>query len=119
MNSPQIPFSIIAKYSVRDGNGKFSFEKSLENFASRLTEYESYIEKDLSISDAVNIVFDSYPEGSFISFDELIVQVIPLLSNKCSENFTVLKEQIKNWIKESQSFDIIKGKGVKRLHIIA
>ena len=99
-------------------SGKFSFEQTLEKFASRLTEYEALIEKsDLSISDAVNIVFDSYPNNSSISFDELITQVIPLLSNNIPENFNILKDQVKNWIKEnSNSFSVVKGKGISRLH---
>lgn len=100
MGAGVISYSTLGDYVERGDDGKLDFEATIAKFSARLTEYEAVCEKeDATIADAVHAVFDSkVMRGGSVNMDAIVTFAIPSL-NPNTENYAILRDRIKNWIR--------------------
>lgn len=103
MASDNLSFNFLSDFVVRNF-GKFDFDATMRKFSTRLSEFEAMVEKeDAAIADAVNGVFDTrVSKGGSINMDGIVTFAIPAL-NPNAENFVILKDRIKNWVRANSA----------------
>jgi hypothetical protein len=100
MSDSVLSFNMLSDYAVRGVDGKVDFDATIEKFSTRLIEFESLCEKeDEAIGAAVHNVFDTkVAAGAPLSMDSIVTFAIVNL-NPNAENFKILSDRIKSWVR--------------------
>jgi hypothetical protein len=106
----------LSTFVVRDSAGAFDLNATMDKFEDSLLAFQSELETEqATIGAAVHAVFDSH-KGKPLTMPTVTNYTLNNL-NVQSENFTVLFEKVKNYIRQnagergSSVFSIAKGKG--------
>ena len=99
-DSSTLSFSVLNAYAIRGEDGKLDFDKTVEAFSERLIEFEGLCEKeDGAIAEAVHNVFNTkVAKGGSITMDGIVMFALPAL-NPTSENYAILRDRIKDWVR--------------------
>jgi len=98
--SDVLSFGMLSEYAVRGVDGKVDSDATLAKFSARLAEFEALCEKeDEAIGAAVHNVFDTkVGKGGSINMDGIVTFAIVAL-NPNAENYAILRDRIKNWVR--------------------
>lgn len=100
MSDSVLSFNMLSDYAVRSVAGKVDFEATVAKFSARLSEFEALCEKeDEAIGVAVHDVFDTkVGKGGAINMDGIVTFAIVAL-NPNAENYAILRDRIKGWVR--------------------
>lgn len=120
MTETDISYNLLGTYAVRGEDGKLDFDATVEKFSARLTEFEAVCEKEEgAIGDAVNAVFDTkVGKGGSISMDGIVSFAGPML-NMNSDNYVILRDRIKSWVRINADQPERKDKDTKEVLVKA
>lgn len=111
-SSTPLSFAVLTAFVVRDDAGALDFDATMKKFASRITEYEAAVSMESDqIGAAVHAVFDKYP-GLSIPMDAVVNFALPDL-NPTPDNHAILKERVKQYIRDNADHPEIKDEETK------
>lgn len=100
----------LSDFVVRGVDGVVDVDASQKKFSEALWEFVDQSEADsVRISDAVNAVFDEN-RGQTLQVNSVVTFAFLKMGVKPSE-FQAMSDKIKDWIKTSPAFVILRGKG--------
>lgn len=108
-----ISYNTLGEYVERGIDGKIDFDATMAKFSTQLTEYEAVCEKeDATIADAVHAVFDSkVMRGGSVNMDAIVTFALGSL-NPNTDNYAILRDRIKNWIRANSDQSEKKKEGI-------
>jgi len=100
----------IEKFIVRDSSGNIDHEASASKFSSELFKFAAEQESLAStIGVAVHAYFDKHL-GKRVNTDMAVGEILIAL-NVQPENYSILKDRVTDWIRNSPEFSTVRGRG--------
>jgi hypothetical protein len=114
MNSSNNPsgavlsFNTLTNFVIRDESGALDFDATMKKFAARVTEYDAAVSMETDkIAGAVDATFDKF-NGAIMPMDTIVGFAITDL-NPTSDNYSILKERVKDYIRSNADRSEVKN----------
>jgi len=120
MSDGTFSYNTLSAFVVRGEDGRLDSDATVAKFVDRLAEWESAVEKeDSAIAAAVHEVFDTkIVKGGSLNMDAIVTFAIPAL-NPNSDNFAILRDRIKDWVRTNADQPAKKSKDGKTVLVEA